>query len=32
MTALDLLFFIVGVQLIGLAYYVSIILYPTDDC
>ena len=31
MTALDLLFLCVGAQLVGLAYYVSIILYPTDD-
>jgi len=32
MTGLDLIGIIVGIQLIGLAYYVSIILYPTDDC
>jgi len=31
MTALDGLFLIIGVQLIGLAYFVSIILFPHDD-
>ena len=31
MTALDGLFLIIGVQLIGLAYFVGIVLYPPDD-
>jgi len=31
MTGLDLIGIIVGVQLIGLAFYVSIILYPHEE-
>jgi len=31
MTALDFIFLIVGVQLVGLAMYVGIVLFPHDD-